>query len=230
MVRGERLLDLAGIVVLIRLAVVDIPAMARERVQDAGELAGVQQVFKGLGPQPDDRALVAARGEPLAAGVGGNEAKIGQRGPDDLLAPSLAHDVPADRASAASHRRQALGSRSRLLLVDDGRLEEVAGHQNNLMVEDIDQAQPRAGHADIETRPDHPVLRPELLQSHERRGEGAGVKPELPDIRSQGFIHSGIQSIRARSPSSRAFPDLLPRIPQAHTHKKWSEPHLRPRP
>ena len=77
MVRGERLLDLAGIVILIRLAVVDITAMARERVQHTGEFAGVQQMSESLGPQLDDRALVAARGEPLAVSIGGNEIGIG---------------------------------------------------------------------------------------------------------------------------------------------------------
>lgn len=223
-VRCERLLDLAGIVLLVRLAVVDIPAMARERVQHSGELTGVQQITESLGPHPDDRALVTARAEPLAAGVGWDEAEIGQHGPDGLLAPPLAHDVPADRTGTAPHRRQALGRRGSLLLVDDGRLEEVAGHQHDLVVEDVDEAQACAGHADIDARPDHPVLRPELLGRHERGGEGAGVEPELPDIRTRGFIHCGIQSIRARSPSSRAFPDLLPRIPRAHTHKKRPAP------
>ena len=47
-VRCERLLDLAGIVLLVRLAVVDIPAMARERVQHSGELTGVQQITESL--------------------------------------------------------------------------------------------------------------------------------------------------------------------------------------
>lgn len=77
MVRGERLLDLAGIVLIIGLAVVDIPAMARERVQNAGELTGAQQMSESLGPQLDDRALVATRSEPLAVSIGGNEVGIG---------------------------------------------------------------------------------------------------------------------------------------------------------
>ena len=98
----QGLLHLAGILVVVGLAVVDVAAATGESVKDAGELATGKDFAQALHSQLDVVLFALAYGEPFGRRALGNDGVSHQNLADMLLPRRAASDIASLRPRLAS--------------------------------------------------------------------------------------------------------------------------------
>lgn len=98
---------------------------------------------------------------------------------ESLLSVLPAFCRAANRAIATSYARAALASRNILLLALDRRLEDVARHKDDLVIAYIDQADPNACNAHIDTENEPARFGRKLLVRHQRRHDRLRAESEI---------------------------------------------------
>lgn len=170
-VRLQGLFHLAGILIVVGLAVVDIAAAGGESVKDAGELATGKDFAQALHSQLDVVLFALAYGEPFGRRALGNDAMSHQNLADMLLPRCAAGDIAALRPRLASFRRQA-----RLIFRIPRAIEQMCRHEDDFMVQLIHEADPDTGDSHVDTENQLSGLGAELLARHQGRLDEIGVE------------------------------------------------------
>ena len=180
----QGLLHLAGILVVVGLAVVDIAAAGGEAVEDAGQLAVGEDLGQALHAQPDVVLIALAHGEPFGGRVLWNDAVSHEDLTDVPLPRRAAGDVAALRPRLAPCRCQ-----TRLVFRIPRAIEQMGRHEDDLPVQPVHEADSDAGDTHVDTENQLPGLGAELPARHQGRLHEPGVEAEFARVFISCHIH-----------------------------------------
>ena len=175
----QGLFNLAGVVIGSSLAMIDVSAPAGKSVENPGKFACVQFIQKCLPAKMENVRFVLPDCKPLPIRIVRNQAILLFDITDSLLSVLPAFGRAANRAIATSYARAARASRNILLLALDRCLEDMARHEDDLVIAYIDQANSNACNANIDTENEPARFGRKLLVRHQCRHDRFRMKSEI---------------------------------------------------
>lgn len=180
----QGLLHLAGILVVIGLAVVDVAAAGDERIEDTSKFAVAEDLGQALHAQLDVVPFALAYGEPFGVRALGNDAVSHQNLADMLLPRRAAGDVSALRPRLTPRRRK-----TRLVFRISRTIEQMGCHEDDLLVQFVHEADSNVGDSHVDAENQFAGLGAELLARHQGCLDELGVETALAGVFECCHIH-----------------------------------------